>query len=63
MKTINEKIKVFASETGKKDVEEQIKKKGGEILSITSTAEVIEIGFEQELLCTYNVYYRIKEQA
>ena len=61
MKTINEKIIVFASDMGQKDVEMEIKKKGGEILSITSTAEVVEIGFEQELLCTYNVYYRIKE--
>lgn len=61
MKTINEKISVFASDMGQKDVEMEIKKKGGEILSITSTAEAVKVGFECELLCTYNVYYRIKE--
>ena len=61
MKTINEQIKVFAADMGQKDVETQIKKKGGKILSITSTAEPVKVGFECELMCTYNIYYEIKE--
>lgn len=62
MKTIiKEQVKVFAVDMGKKDVENQIKKKGGKILTITSTAEVVEVGFEQELMCTYNIIYEINE--
>lgn len=60
-KIIKEQIKVFAALTGKKEVEGQIKEKGGKILSMTLTTEVVNVGFEQELMCTYNIVYEIKE--
>ena len=47
------------------EVQEQLSSMGYDVVADgdfgPATAEAVKVGFECELLCTYNVYYRIKE--